>query len=89
MIRVQENNGFKPNPAIELDIRFRKEFQLFTNEFNPFSMSTIDKHDIGFQLRLTTMINLSQEIIHNRLFPRTRRTIENNMGNSIRNIKRM
>jgi hypothetical protein len=63
-----------------LDIGFGEKFEFFSDEFDAFAMGTIDKHDIGFDLLFISVVYFIEEIMDNRPFTCTGRTMNNNIG---------
>jgi hypothetical protein len=88
-IRIKKDDRFKWNSGTGLDIGFGEKFEFLTNKFNAFAVSTVYKHDIGFDLLFIPVIYFVEEIVNNGFFAGARRAMNNNMGYFIGFIKKI
>ena len=89
MIRINQHNDFEPNAAIEMNIRLRKELEFFPDKFDPFAVSTIDKHDVVLDVLFVVVVDFSDEVLNDGFLPRSSLTVKNNMRDSIGAMKRI
>jgi hypothetical protein len=87
MIRIDQDNDFEPNAAIEMNIRLRKELEFFPDKLDPFAVSTIDKHDVVLDVLFVVVIDFSDEVLYDGFLPRSSLAVENNMRNPVGPVK--
>jgi hypothetical protein len=70
-----------------LYVGFSEKLEFFTDEFDSFSMRTIDGHDIGFYFLFVVLVNQMDEIMDKGHFSRTRCPVKNEMGDFLGIVK--
>ena len=79
-VRVKKDDRFEWNSGTGLDIGFGEKFEFFPYKFDTFAVSTVYKHDIGFDLLFVPVVYFMEEIVNDRFFTGARRAVNNNMG---------
>jgi hypothetical protein len=63
-----------------LYVGFSEKFEFFPDEFDAFSVRAIHKHHIGFDFLFISVVYFIEEIMDNRPFAGSRRSMNNNIG---------
>ena len=81
MMGVEKKNNFKIAFGFGLCIGFGEEFEFFSNKLDPFSVRTVDRHDVGLRFRLVFSVNPLYEFADQGQFAGPSRPVKYNVWN--------
>ena len=74
---IQKDDGFE----FVVDVLFREEFEIFTDELDSFSDDAVDVHDASFHVFF--FIKTLDEVSYQGLFTASMRSMENNVRDAL------
>jgi hypothetical protein len=79
-VGIIHNDAFEKIVVVELYVRFCKLFEFVADEFDSFSVGTVDKHYVIFDSRAVKVVYFVNKIADDGSLSRSRRTVENDVG---------
>ena len=86
-VGIIEDDAFEQIVVITLDIGFRKEFELVTDELDALAVGAIDKHHIGFDAAAFAVVNAVNELADDGALARPRGAVKYDIGDAFRRNK--
>jgi hypothetical protein len=80
-VGIHKHDAFEHIVVVALHIGFCEVLELITYKTDALAVSTIDKHDVGFNAIAIAAVDLVDEIANDGAFTRAGRPVENQIGN--------
>ena len=81
LVGIHEDDAFEHIIVVTLHVGFCEVFELVADKTDALAVGAIDKHDVGFNAIAVAAVDLVDEIADDGAFARTRRPVENQIGN--------
>jgi hypothetical protein len=79
-VRIIHHDAFEEIVFVALDVCLCKLFQFVSDKLDTLSMSTVNKHDIVFNLVTIRVVDAIDKVADNGSFARTGRSMKDNVG---------